>query len=649
MQSWGYRGRQRSSRRRQLTTRGARQTHGTAPSTPHGPVCRRSRTGAAIPRAAPGYTRPVVRCTTCGEQNSDTARFCQNCGSPLVRAAPAPEERKVVSILFVDLVEFTSRSDRADPEDVRAMLLPYHTRVKSEIESFGGIVEKFIGDAVMAVFGAPVAHGDDAERAVRAGLRVLEAIEELDREHPELDLTVRAAVDTGEAIVDARSQPDTSEGLAHGDVVNTASRMQTGALPGTLIVGEETYRATRTVIEYRPIEPVVAKGKREPLAAWQATGTLTGPAERAVSGTPMVGRDRELVQLVEETGGRVLLGRSLPYGEGSGYRAFARQLRLFAGIFQSDSPEEARRKLTTAVGELFGTEEAAEVGEHLAILTGLGTEQVPDRQPLFFSARRFVEQLANKQPLLMVFEDIHWSDPSQLDLMESLASRVRDAPVMYLALTRPDIVDVRPTWGAGVPAATTMELRPLSTKDASRLAERLLPLKEGMTSAVRRLVETAEGNPLFIEELAASLTERVEGAAAALPTNVKTTIASRLDVLPPEARSVLLDAAVVGKVFWRGALAAMSDGQDHTRLEDALDLLESRDFIRRESTSQIQGDREYTFKHMLIREVAYTTLPRAARRDRHAAVAQFITDAAGERVAEAASLLAHHWRGGGGG
>ena len=278
----------------------------------------------------------------------------------MVRAAPAPEERKVVSILFVDLVEFTSRSDQADPEDVRAMLVPYHTRVKSEIESFGGIVEKFIGDAVMAVFGAPVAHGDDAERAVRAGLRVLEAIEELNREHPELDLTVRTAVNTGEAIVDARSQPDTSAGLAHGDVVNTASRMQTGALPGTLIVGEETYRATRTVIEYRPIEAVVAKGKREPLPAWQATGTLTAPAERAVSAAPMVGRDRELgllrttweavlaerrphlvtvvgppgigktrltrevVQLVEQTGGRVLIGRSLPYGEGTGYRAFAR-------------------------------------------------------------------------------------------------------------------------------------------------------------------------------------------------------------------------------------------------------------------------------------------------------------------------------------
>jgi class 3 adenylate cyclase len=189
-------------------------------------------------------------------------------------------------ILFVDLVEFTSRSDQADPEDVRAMLVPYHARVESEIESFGGIVEKFIGDAVMALFGAPAAHGDDAERAVRAGLRVLEAIEELNREHPELDLTVRAVVNTGEAIVDARSQPDIRLGLAHGDVVNTASRMQTGALPGTLIVGEETYRATRTVVEYRPIEPVVAKGKRQPLPAWQAVGTLTAPAERAVSGAP---------------------------------------------------------------------------------------------------------------------------------------------------------------------------------------------------------------------------------------------------------------------------------------------------------------------------------------------------------------------------
>src|SRR5918994_5318605 len=235
-----------------------------------------------------------LRCPSCGEESPPGPRFCANCGARLDKPFSPQEERKLVSVLFVDLVDFTARADRADPEDVRETLQLYHAEAKRRIEQYGGVVEKFIGDAVMAVFGAPVAHGDDAERAVRAGLRVLEAIQELNREHPELDLTVRAAVNTGEAIVDARSQPDISEGLAHGDVVNTASRMQTGALPGTLIVGKETYRSTRTVIEYRPIEPVVAKGKREPLAAWQVMGTLTGPAERAVSAVPMVGRDREL-------------------------------------------------------------------------------------------------------------------------------------------------------------------------------------------------------------------------------------------------------------------------------------------------------------------------------------------------------------------
>ena len=200
----------------------------------------------------------MPRCPACGEQNPEGARFCSACGTALT-VEPAVEERKVVSVLFVDLVDFTSRSDQADPEDVRALLVPYHTRVKSEVESFGGVVEKFIGDAVMAVFGAPVSHGDDAERAVRAGLRVLDAVQELNKEDPALDFTVRAAVNTGVAIVDARQQPDIAQGLAHGDVVNTASRLQTGAPPGGLVVGEETYRATRSVIGYEPLEPIQAK------------------------------------------------------------------------------------------------------------------------------------------------------------------------------------------------------------------------------------------------------------------------------------------------------------------------------------------------------------------------------------------------------
>jgi class 3 adenylate cyclase/tetratricopeptide (TPR) repeat protein len=622
----------------------------------------------------------VPRCLACGEQNFEGARFCSACGTALT-VEPAVEERKVVSVLFVDLVDFTSRSDQADPEDVRAMLVPYDIRVKSEIESFGGVVEKFIGDAVMAVFGAQVSHGDDAERAVRAGLRVLEAIQELNREDPALDLTVRAAVNTGEAIVDARQQPDIAQGLAHGDVVNTASRLQTGAPPGGLVVGEETYRATRSVIGYAPVEPIQAKGKREPLAAWLAVEALTAPAERAASAAPMVGRDRELqllrrtwegvtterrpdlvtvigppgigktrltrefVGLVEPSGARVLRGRSLPYGQSSGYRAFSQQVKDVAGIFETDPPADARAKLTAVVTELCGASDGPEVADHLALLIGLGGDTVPDRQPLFFSARRFVEELTSRQPLLLVFEDIHWADASQLDLLESLASRVRDVPVMFLALARPELLDSRPTWGAGLMSHTSMQLHPLSFDEARTLAGHLLPmLRSGLRGAVNRVVITAEGNPLFIEELVASLAERVDEATEELPTNVRTTIAARLDTLPAAARGALLDAAVIGKVFWRGALQTLEATRSAAELENALDILETRDFIHRESGSQIQGDHEYLFKHMLIREVAYATLPRAARRGRHAAVARFIESAAGERIEEAAALLAHHWQ-----
>jgi tetratricopeptide (TPR) repeat protein len=447
-----------------------------------------------------------------------------------------------------------------------------------------------------------------------------------------------------------------------------------------MVVGEETYRATRSVIGYGLLEPIQAKGKREPLAAWLALEALTAPAERAASAAPMVGRNRELellrrtwegvttdrspdlvtvigppgigktrltrefISLVEPSGTRVLRGRSVPYGGSSGYRAFGQQVKDVAGIFQSDPPADARAKLTAVVRELCGPSDGPEVADHLALLIGLGGDTVADRKPLFFSARRFVEELASRQPLLLVFEDIHWADASQLDLLESLASRVRDVPVMFLALARPELLDSRPTWGAGLMSHTSMQLYPLSSDEARTLAGHLMPMPRArQRGAADRVVITAEGNPLFIEELVASLAERVEEVTEELPTNVRTTIAARLDTLPADARGVLLDAAVIGKVFWRGALQALDSTRSAAELEDALDMLETRDFIRRESESQIQGDHEYLFKHMLIREVAYATLPRAARRERHAAVARFI-ESAGERIEEAAALLTHHWQ-----
>ncbi|HET6791212.1 MAG TPA: AAA family ATPase [Actinomycetota bacterium] len=613
-------------------------------------------------------------CPSCGREAPTDAAFCPTCGTSLT-AERAREERKLVSVLFVDLVGFTSQSDRADPEEVRDLLQGFHSRSKQEIERFGGTVEKFIGDAVMAVFGAPVAHGDDAERAVRAGLRVVHAIGDLSRERPDRPLQVRAAVNTGDAIVALGSRPEAGEAIALGDVVNTASRLQSSAPPGGLVVGEETYRATRNVIRYRELEPVTAKGKRDPVEAWLALEPIGAPAERPATTAPLVGRSRELSMLdsiweraaaelrphlvtivgptgigksrmateivsrIEATGARSLRGRCLPYGQ-TGYRAFTEQVRQAAGIFESDPSSEATAKLETRIRGLVGPDEAEEMTRLLGTLIGLGSGEEPAEEPLqlFFGARRFVEQVALEQPTVFVFEDIHWADPAQLDLLEYLASHVHDVPATLLALARSELLEVRPGWGSGVLGATTIPLETLSPVDSASIASYLLS-GGGDLSAVERLVEVAEGNPLFIEELAASLLDR--GPSDELPTTVRAAIASRIDALPADARATILAASVVGKHFWPGVLHAFGD---LAGVDGALGALESRDLIRREPSSQVQGEAEFAFKHILIREVAYSTLPRADRKGRHAAVARYIEDVAGDGTRNLAWVLAHHWR-----
>ena len=363
-----------------------------------------------------------------------------------------------------------------------------------------------------------------------------------------------------------------------------------------------------------------------------------------VVGPPGIGKTRmsqAIVTLVEATGGRTLKGRSLPYGEAAGYRAFAQLVNEVAGIFESDAAPVAQEKLNRAVATLLPTGEASDVAARLVLLTGLGTERSgADKGALFSSARRFVEATASQRPTAFVLEDVHWSDPSLLDLVEFLAGRCRDAPALFLTLARPELFDVRPGWGGGLAASTVLELQPLSPGDARELVASLLP---GLfdQAATDRVVETAGGNPLFLEELAASVTEGATEMVSTLPTTVQAIIAARLDALPSAEREVIFDASVVGKIFWRGALARLGTGDG---LDEALDSLEARDLIRPEPASRLQGDQEFSFKHMLIREVAYATLPRAARRQRHAAVARFVEDAAGDRLGEAASLLAHHWR-----
>lgn len=619
----------------------------------------------------------MTTCQNCGAENPAGASFCNSCGAPLSDTRRGlTEERRIVTVLFADMAGFTARAERMDPEDVRAILDRYYARLRAEVEAFGGTVEKFIGDAVVAVFGAPVAHGDDPERAMRAAFAIRTAVGEMNADDPELDLEVRVAVNTGEVIVSV-TRMELREGMIAGDVVNTASRMQSAAPTNGILVGEDTYRATRAMFEYQPIEPLVVKGKSAPIRAWIAIRPRAGPGERQLSKVPMLGRVHELAALQrifdtvvaerrphlatvfgdagigktrlarefsDRLGGegvRVLRGRSLPYGATTPYGAFTQHVKQFADIFASDDVPSAQQKLQASLASVMPVDEIDEVARHLELLTGLTTSgEVADRQILFRAARRFAGVIAEERPTLLVFEDIHWANSGTLDLLEALSARVRDVPLMLLALARPDLLHARPAWGGGLPAYTALSLEPLGPEDATQLAAQLLQ-RSVRDHHEQRVVATAEGNPLFIEELTAAALEHPRSIGANLPTTIRELVSARIDGLPADERTVLFDAAVVGKVFWRGALESM--GNDGIALSDALDSLEARDLIRNETLSWIEREDQFAFKHALIRDVAYATLPRAQRRQLHGVVAEYLERTTGDAAATA-TALALHWR-----
>jgi predicted ATPase len=482
---------------------------------------------------------------------------------------------------------------------------------------------------------------------------------------------VRLAVNTGEAIVDLDARPEAGDTMIVGDVVNTASRLQAAAPTNGILVGTETYAATRLTIAYAAAAPVVAKGKAAPVEVWLALSAAAPAGERTLSDAPLVGRERELAllmrlweqvaderrphlvtvigpagigksrlaeefaRLVAAQSGRALRGRSLPYGDSSAYGAFAQHVKQVAGIFDNDEAPVAMEKLNATLGE-----DASELSEPLALLLGFPTETSIDREGLFFAARQFVEDVGRERPTMFVFEDIHWADASLLDLIEVLSARTQDAPVLFVALARPELFGERPAWGGGLVSATALSLEPLAERDAEQLAACLLAGRAAETSSTR-LAAAAEGNPLFIEELAAVVAERSAPDVDALPTTIRSILAARLDALEPDERAVLLDAAVVGKIFWRGVLERLQKRADG--LSELLGSLEERGFIRREAVSRIQGDQQYTFKHGLMRAVSYATVPRAQRRERHAEVATFLEETTTE-TGESAATLAFHWR-----
>ncbi len=595
---------------------------------------------------------------------------------PTPHTAASREERKVVTVFLAELVDLTATVERGDPEDLRAFLMPYYTHVRSELERFGGRVEKFIGDAVMALFGAPVAHEDDPERAVRAALAVRDWLAEQDGPQQ-----VRIAVATGEAHVTLGALETDGEPVAVGVVVNTAARLQAAAPVDGVLVGEQTYRATRHAIDYREAEPVAAKGKSAPIRAWEAVGVLAQPGvDPSRHHSPFVGRERELAALQERLAwaaserapqlvtilgvpgiGKTRLvselqyaataadqrprwrqGRSLPYGGGVSLWALGEMVKAEAGILESDSTVRAEQKLRNAVGRIVEDRgEADGIARYLGILLGLGGEEAPiaDRRGDTFAAwRHFLEALADEDPLVLVFEDLHWADDALLDFVDELVDGVGGVPLLVVATARSGLLERRPGWAGGKASALTITLPPLSASDTRRLVAELLEEPVVPAEAQEALLARIGGNPLYAEQFCRMLAEH--GRLEELPESLHGIIAARLDALADVEKRLLQDAAIVGRVFWLGALEAMG-GISRGDAGELLQSLVRSEFVQRARHSSVAGDTEYAFRHELLRDVAYYEVPRARKAERHRRVAEWI-DSLG-RAEDHAELRAHHY------
>jgi DNA-binding SARP family transcriptional activator/predicted ATPase len=598
---------------------------------------------------------------------------------PPPASLPSPrEERKIVTVLFADLVGFTAQAEPLDPEDVRTLQDRYWVPVRAEIERHGGTVEKFVGDAVMALFGAPQAHEDDPERAVRAAL----AIRDWAREQEQLE--VRIAVTTGEALVRLGAQALAGEGIAAGDVINTAARLEAAAPVNGILVGDRTYRATTHLIDYRRVPPVRAKGKAEPIPAWEALearsrlgvdllqhartrlvgrerelNVLTDALARVreerapqlitLVGVPGIGKSRLVYELMQATAndpsGLVIWrqGRSLSYGDGVSFWALAEIVKAHAGIFETDPEQEARAKLARAVQILIDDVPEREwVGRHLGPLVGLGGEGGGsfELSEAFAAWRRFFEALADTRPAVLVFEDLHWADEGLLDFVDGLVEWVPSVPLLVVATARPELLERRPGWGGGKANAATLSLAPLSEDDTSALVHELVEGQLLPEQAEKALVAQAAGNALYAEQYVRMWQERGEGEQLPLPETVHGIIAARLDALSLAEKNLLQNAAVFGKVFWESSAVAL-DGIERGAAAESLHALERKEFILHARRSSVMGEREYAFRHVLVREVAYGQIPRSARADKHERAVAWIESLG--RAEDHAETLAHHY------
>jgi class 3 adenylate cyclase/tetratricopeptide (TPR) repeat protein len=644
-------------------------------------------------------------CPNCGAPVAPDARFCSTCGTALGETASAPgAERKLVSVLFADVTGSTSLGEQLDPERLRSVMDEYFGAMREEIEAEGGTVEKFIGDAVMAAFGVPTAHEDDPARAMRAGLRMLARLPDVNRtlesEH-DVSLQIRVGVHTGEVLATVDPQP--GEAMVTGDAVNAAARLQSAAEPGEMLASERTVQAARgfAVADRGPLE---LKGKQERVRAFAVLEETGGPT-RGLPGfhAPMVGRDAELdvlrsvyeraehegrphlVTIYGEAGvGKsrltreflswvtsrerppaTLAGRCLPYGDGITYWPLAEILKSYASILDSDPTDLAIEKVRKAGRDLLTqavSPDPARATATLAYTIGL---QDPDisfgaldpkdvRAEVHAAWRSFFTALSGREPVIAVIEDIHWADPALLDLLEELADRVL-GPVVFICPSRPELAATRAGWGGGRRNTSSVALDPLTVEESHELIRLLLAVDDLPPSVHERMLERAEGNPFFLEEIIRRLvdggliehaddrwraTEGIERVE--IPDTVQAVLAARIDLLEPIDKRIAQAAAVVGRVFWSGPVADLT-GSDPAVLDAALRRLEERELVLSRPGSSLAGQPEYIFKHVLTRDVAYESLPRKDRADAHTSVARWLESTAGDRAVEFAEVLAYHF------
>ena len=570
----------------------------------------------------------MTTCESCGHENSDSAKFCEECGTSLAAAQPAREQRKVVTVLFCDITGSTALGERLDPEALRALLAAYFERMKAIVERHGGTVEKFIGDAVMAVFGVPKLHEDDALRAARAAVEMRDAL-------PEFGIQGRIGVTTGEVVT------GTEERLATGDAVNLAARLEQAAQPGQVLVGEATFGLIQDVVEAEPVEPLVLKGKSEPVPAYRLLAVTREPTRRhggrmvgrerqrrslegafgnvvddrachlfTVLGAAGVGKSRLAAEFLDGLDATVVHGRCLSYGEGITLWPVAEALREL-GVRPDDEQAAA------AVAAVLGDSDAPVPTDEIA-----------------WAVRKTFEQAARERPLVVVWDDLHWAEPAFLDLVEHVADWSREAPILLLCMARPELLDRRPAWAGGKMNATSVLLEPLSAEETDELIEQLAPVDGQLRQRIR---DGAEGNPLFVEEMLA-LVEASGSSEVTVPPTIQALLAARLDQLDAPERAVLERGSVEGKVFHRGAVEAL--GPDELEVSQRLLLLVRKELVRPEEAA-FAGEDAFRFRHLLIRDAAYESLPKAVRADLHRRFADWL-DLHREGLAELDEIVGHH-------